>query len=290
MVRILAFTLTAAACLLAYSGASSSIDDSPTKAVPLPDRIELSELSDGDFLQILQTDPLQALQIGYQRCEKDWPSYTGLFHKQDRKNGELRPAEVIRFAFRDQPYAVQMLWQSGSRKFAEGTLYVAGENQGQMLVWLPKLFGRITSIPPHGSMARDAARYSLQEFGIRLSMLRTWRAWTAAEKHGELQWKFLGEDFPEKTGRRRCFKLVRTCARDEIDPFTFDEPAPEITDANRADSVRSVTIWIDAERWLQVGTELRRADGELCGSYFFEDLQANPKFDANQFRREGFGK
>ena len=43
---------------------------------------------------------------------------------------------------------------------------------------------------------------------------------------------------------------------------------------------------IDTERWLQVGTELRRGD-VLIGSYYYRDLELNPAFPPGTFTMPG---
>ena len=49
------------------------------------------------------------------------------------------------------------------------------------------------------------------------------------------------------------------------------------------DAFSSVKVMIDAETWLQLGSELRRADGELVGMYYFRDVELNPTFGPDQF-------
>ena len=71
------------------------------------------------------------------------------------------------------------------------------------------------------------------------------------------------------------------------DGATYNVYAPGedslVTTKNQADAFRSVTIYLHAESWLQLGTELRREDGELAGAYWFREFVPNPKLLANQF-------
>ena len=46
-----------------------------------------------------------------------------------------------------------------------------------------------------------------------------------------------------------------------------------------------MTIYIDKETWLQVGTVLKGDGGKLVGEYFFRDLKLNPEFKPDQFLR-----
>ena len=50
-----------------------------------------------------------------------------------------------------------------------------------------------------------------------------------------------------------------------------------------------LTIMIDAKRWLQVGTELRRANGELIGAYYFRDIELDPSFPKETFLKDKDG-
>jgi outer membrane lipoprotein-sorting protein len=46
-----------------------------------------------------------------------------------------------------------------------------------------------------------------------------------------------------------------------------------------------LTIWIDCDTLMQVGSDLRDADGEFIAEYYFRDIELNPKFDDKQFTR-----
>ena len=55
-----------------------------------------------------------------------------------------------------------------------------------------------------------------------------------------------------------------------------------------------VTIYIDAERRLQVGTELYRTEPDgtrvLVGTYYQRDVELNPTFPPDVFTLEGLKK
>jgi hypothetical protein len=75
-----------------------------------------------------------------------------------------------------------------------------------------------------------------------------------------------------EVGGRECYEVRRTCAKPEVDPFALDEqPATDQKTIDR-DGFSEVTVLIDCERRLQVGTVIRRADGELVGEYYFRDV------------------
>ena len=259
-------------------------------AAPLP--------SNEAFAEAARTDPLDMLRLAAKRYKISKPEgdkeviagYTASFLKQERIGDTLHPQEVIRVRFRESPYAVLMLWEQGSRNMAEGTLYAAGENNGKMLVWLPKLFGRITEVDPRSRLPRGSARYTIEEFGFFHSAKRALTVWTAAEARGALQWKFLGTRNVAEADERECHIVQRTCAVDEIDPFAAGEANPRIGDANRADSFRTITLYFDTLTWLQLGAELHRSDGALVGSYFYRNVVLNPVLPPETFTRGSLRK
>src|ERR1700757_2375647 len=97
-------------------------------------------------------------------------------------------------------------------------------------------------------------------------MERTLASWEAAQKKDELHIEQLGEVKVTETGDRACLGLKRVkYARAEND------------------GVMGMTLYVDKETWLLVGTVLVDGDGELIGAYYFRDLKLNPKFQDEQF-------
>ena len=235
--------------------------------------------TDAQWQKLAETDPLAALAASIQRYRQDVQSFTALFCKQERIGGKLRPEETIRVAFRDEPYAVWMKWITGGGT-ASATVYVRGENEGKMLVQVPVLGARPTD--PRGFMPRQSARYSIEEFGLIQSTKRTLTAWTAVNARGEMKTEYLGKKAVPQLDGQVCHVIRRHCPRDEIDAYAPGEDSL-VTTKNQADAFRSVTIYLNAESWLQLGTELRREDGELAGAYWFREFVPNPKLPANQF-------
>ena len=82
----------------------------------------------------------------------------------------------------------------------------------------------------------------------------------------------------------------RTCPHREADSFSLDEAAPTDPRQIEREGFDAVTIYIDAEMWIQTGTELKRSNGDLVGSYYFRDLELNPTFTADEFTLEGLKK
>jgi hypothetical protein len=206
---------------------------------------------------------------------------------------------VIRVAGREQPFAVLFLWESGAREAQvggfsmgkiEGVLYAAGENDGNVLAWRPgALFAAVAPTAPGSSAARMASRYTATESGLGHILDRTRRAWTAARDAGRLTWKFDGTRPVPEVGGRVCHVITRTCQPPEADPFISTDPRPA-PGSRPGDEFATVTVMIDAERWLQIGSEQRAANGDLLGAYYFRDVAPNPAFAPDQFTRAALRK
>jgi hypothetical protein len=240
-----------------------------------------------EFDHLVRTDPIAAVEAGIRKYQRDVTGFRAVFHKRERIGGKLRDAEVIRVAYRDEPFAVLMKWEQGGG-MADATLYVQGENAGQMQVKLARI-GLVKGVDPRSAMPRSSARYTIEEFGLAQSMKRTHRAWTEAKAAGQLKYEFVGRKAVDELGGRECYVLKRHCPADEIDAYASGE-SEDVTDKNRADSFRMVTLYLDCQTWLQVGTELHRADGEPAGSYFFRDVELNPAFERGTFTVSGLKK
>jgi hypothetical protein len=187
-----------------------------------------------------------------------------------------------------------MIWEGGARKVlgtaTEGVLFVAGENDGKMIVWRPTaLLAKTLALSPTDRQARSAARYAVTEAGIGHVLERTYRAWAAERDRGHLHAEYLGTRPVAEVGGRVCHVVRRTCETPTIDPFVMTEPPPDPA-TRPADAVKTITLLIDAETGFQLGSELRRADGELAGAYYYRDIEVNPSFTREQFTPAAFKK
>ena len=70
----------------------------------------------------------------------------------------------------------------------------------------------------------------------------------------------------KEAGDRSCWILKRTGYR-----------KPE------EDGIAQLTLYVDKESWLQVGSILKGSEGQLIGEYFFRDIQLNPQFKPDPF-------
>ena len=239
----------------------------PLKAVQddggaLPDNATMTRLA--------KDDPIRFLENCLKRCDREAHGYRCTLVKQERLGGKLQRSEVIAVAFRETPFSARLDWKEGAR-LAQRVLYVKGENDNMLVVkpaGLASLVG-VVKREPEGPDARNSGRYPLTEFGIKVGMERTLGSWERARKDGAFRVEYLGERKVPEVGGRRCWVLKRTGYRQ-----------PE------EDGITELTTYFDQETWLQVGSVVKGARGEVIGAYYFRDVQLNPKFPADTFTVE----
>jgi hypothetical protein len=224
-------------------------------------------LSDAAQMERLaREDPVAFLGECLRRYQRDVKGYTLTLQKRERLGGKLRDREVLRVAFREEPYAVSLEWAEGAR-LAVRALYVRGDNGDKMLV-RPRLLPLIVERDVDGDDARQSGRFFLNEFGIAAGMRRAHTDWQAAQHEGSLHVEYLGERVVEEAGGRPCHVLHRT---------RFRKP--------EHDGITEQTLFIDKDNWLQVGSVAQGEHG-LIGEYYFRDIRLNPDFEPSQFTRE----
>lgn len=239
-------------------------------------------------------DPVPFLAACRAKVHAELRGFRATLHKQERVMGELHPPEVAAVAVRIAPYAARFEWRSGARSVfgtpVEGIVYPAGANDPRVIAWRPTAsFLRTLYVAPTDGQARSAARFSVAEAGLTHAADRTLAAWAAAEERGNLVYDYRGRQTGLAVGGRVCHVLHRTCTPPEVDSFLLADPRPSPAE-RPAEAVADVTIWIDVETGLQLGTAVRRANGELVGSYFFRDVERNPSFRPDEFTAAGFGR
>lgn len=288
--RVTVALLVAATLVLAGVGAYSKIFSTPDVVVaveptfvpptdPPPTEAE-------QFAKLAQTDVVAALAAGLAGYEKEATGFRATLAKRERVGGKLRDPEVVRLlATGDVPgpdkkthIRVRMVWDQGGvvdgfGNAVRGSLYVEDKAPDQMVIYRPSALLKEFSVPNKSGLARDASRYCIKDAGLYRSMLRTYAAWKKRQDAGELNVTYLGRRAVPEVGGRECFVAKRTCKTVEADPFALDEQPPTDPKVVDRDGFSEVTLYIDAERRLQVGTVLRRADGELVGEYYFRDVE-----------------
>jgi hypothetical protein len=220
--------------------------------------------------KLARTNPIAFIEQSLNRYDREVRGYRVTLVKQEFLEGKLQPVERIESIFREKPFSVFMDWKAGARR-ASKTLYVKGENDGNLLVLPAGLlsFVGVRSRDPHGEDARRSSRYPITEFGIKIGTERALESWKVAKKRGDLQVVFGGEKRLPELEDRPCWEMKR-----------IGYPKPE------NDGIIESTFYFDKENYLQIGSILKGENGKLIATYFFRDLKLNPEFSSTAFTRE----
>ncbi len=233
-------------------------------------RIRLPLPADAQMEELAKKNPIAFLKSSIRRYDYQVQGYECTFKKQERIDGKLEPGETIAVKFREQPFSVFFDWLKGERR-AKKVLFVRGENKNMLLVKGAGVLalGGILERDPNGTDAQKSGRYPISEFGIKTGSLRTLAAWEAAQKDGTLDIKYGGIEKIKELCNRECYVLKRS---------KYAKPEEK-------DGIMSGTFYFDKETWLQVGSTLKNADGELLAEYWFADVKLNPEFKPDTFTR-----
>lgn len=222
-----------------------------------------------DFL--IHYHPPLFLEMCLERYEREVRGYSVNFLKQEKVKGKMRKPEELEVHFREKPFSVFMHWlpKKEGDSLAQKALYVEGENDNKLLARGRGIlaFGGIQVRDVDGADAKSSSRYTIAQYGIKLAMQRTVAAMRQAEARGALFVQYHGL-FEVPQLKRVCHKFVRT-------PYVPPEE----------EGVYELTIYIDKETWLQVGSILKDEKGELIAEYYFRDFKLNPEFKKDQFQK-----
>ncbi|MCS7272110.1 MAG: DUF1571 domain-containing protein [Gemmataceae bacterium] len=258
---------------------------------------------------LLDHRPVEALEKCLARYQREVRhGMTATLVKRERIYGQPRPPqepvqEVIDLAVRgDVPddqgqthIQVRMIWREGARSVLgsplRGILYVQSHGPGadRILTYRPQALLRPEhTIAVNDASAKSSSRYCVRDAGVYRGMLRTYNTWKQRQQAGRLHVRYLATEAVEAVGGRICHILERTCPEPEVDPFEIGG-APNIRpgDDPAELGVVRVRVYLDAERWLQLGTELYRADGHLLASYYFRDVNLQPVWNDDEFTPAG---
>jgi Protein of unknown function (DUF1571) len=265
-------------------------------------------LAADEFEQLARTNPVELLAQCLSRYQREVTGARATVQKQERVQGkpahpEMPPVEVIELFVRGdvpnpdtQKTAIEVLmkWKSGAKSFLgseiRATLFsekakADGGLDGKVVTWRPEARFQKESfaVPPNNELAKGQSRYCIRDAGLYRTMLRTHTAWKARQEANEFDFEYLGKQTPEHIGRE-CLVIRRKCKGVEVDAFEVGGVA---TGKPELEGFTEVTIFVDAERRLQLGTELVRTEATgtrvLLGAYYFRDVQLNPPFAADTF-------
>jgi hypothetical protein len=209
------------------------------------------------------------------------PGYTATLVKQERIGSSLSDELSLGIKVRQQPFSVYMKWQSGNDTGKE-VLYVDGDNDGQLLVRLGGLKGRILpafKVDPFGSLALRQSRYPITKVGI-LAL-----ADTLIERR-ELEMREGIVPQVERTADAECDG--RPCS-----VYVFEDP-----EAQRSPVYRKSVQYIDRQwnvplrvanyTWAEPGQHLEGAaldEATLIEYYMYSQIDADVRLSDGDFDR-----
>jgi hypothetical protein len=314
-VRILIFVLALAALGGAGYGIYSLCQPTPPPLAVAPEfEDDQKELPNSDqFEELAKTNPVEMFARCLARYQREVKGgFRCTLEKTEWVEGHAHPTELIRLAARDEfthgtEPSVRMVWESGTPKDPfgfeiRGTLLVETKREKtehgktttvtdyEITTYRPKAPRKTLAVEVNGSRAKAHSRYCMRDCGLYRGLQRTYLAWKDRAEKGQLRAEYLGKRAEPRVGGRVCYVVRRTSAAPELDPFEVGgkpDPDPAVVDR---DGHNEVTVLIDAERWMQVGTVIRRTDvnpPRLIGEYYFRDVELNPAFAEDTFTVEG---
>jgi hypothetical protein len=265
-----------------------------------------------EFAHLARTDPVALLDACLKRYERETTNaFTATLVKKERVKGDPRPpkeppTEEVALAVRGEVpdpatgkpcIEVLMKWTPGKArtflgKEIRGALYSEKPGDegthGKVVTWRPDAaLGPRTAIPAGDPLAQGQSRYCIRDAGVYRGMLRTYDAWKHRKEAGTLRTAFVGTNPVPEVGGRVCLVIDRTCDAPEADAFEFGKEPKADAKTLATEGFTRVRILIDAETWLQIGTELYRPDGHLLAAYYFLDPDIRATLPPDTFTEAG---
>lgn len=237
------------------------------------------------FDDLIRRDPLAALLQAQREHGEKVRDYTCTFVKQEMLDSGLSEEQTIATSFRSQPYSVLMHWLKNPGK-AERVIYVKGKwidadagnpEEREQAVCQPGAIARVflksLKQPIHGSMAREASRRYIDEFGFWQSLNLLTKYSQIAKERGELTLTFRGESV---FAGRPTYVLERRL------PYTGE---------NGTYPDRLATIHVDKEWRVPVSVRCYADDAkkQLLGRYEYSDVSFDVGLTDKTFEPATYG-
>jgi hypothetical protein len=224
-------------------------------------------------------DPMGFIQDALDRYDRSIRDYTCTFTKQELVNGKMSKEQVMQAMFREKPFSVRLKWIKNQDKCSR-VLYVADrwvKNNQQMAVAEPGVIARIfvpyVMRPIDGKDAHKSSRRTIDQFGLRNSLLLTLKYCKIAEKHNILDFKYTGKG---KVKGRETLMFERRL------PYTGEESKwPD----------RVLVVNIDKQLLLPTLCTAYADDHKkvLLGKYMISDIKLNVNLADSVFTKQGMG-
>jgi hypothetical protein len=224
-------------------------------------------------------DPIGFARWARQEFEKRVTDYRCTFTKQELVQGKMTKLQVMELRYRHNPEAIYMIWKENEDEVRRA-LYIPGdpayrEPDGTRLARvepagaIARLFVSDIMIEIDGDRAKKASRRTIADAGLRgtYRLLEEYNG--AAERNGELDFRYIG---PSSVAGRATYRFERFVPVSKVDGKTY-------IDAR-------MIFHIDQEHFYPVAV-YSFADHEgkkLLGQYLFSNVEINPRFTADDFK------
>jgi len=217
-----------------------------------------------DLVARAKQDPDGLLADALVRYDRQITDYQGVFTRQEVYKGKFQPLMACRFRFRQEPFSVAMRVTKGVGR-ADRMLYIAGRNDGKMLVHPTGIVGRLmpcVAIDPEGEQARKNTSHTIKDFGLRNMLERLLGRYRTSRREGHLRTECLG--IQELNGQR-------------------------VLVLKATDRLGAVLTELDVKRLVPLRIRTYGPDGKPNGLFYFEDLQFNCGLNDGAFSKESNG-
>lgn len=226
-----------------------------------------------------EADPIGFFQFALDRYDRSVRDYTCTFAKQELVRGKMSAEQVMNAMFREKPFSVRLEWVKNRDKCSR-VLYVADrwvKDRAQMAVVEPgpiaRLFVPYVMRAIDGRDAKKSSRRTINQFGLRNSLLLTLKYALLAREQGILDFTYQG------TGRV-----------DGRETLAFERRLP-YTDEQGLWPDRVLVVHVDRELLLPTLCECYADDDKqvLLGRYKNSNIQLNVNLPDSVFTKAGMG-
>ncbi len=240
------------------------------------------------FEKLLREKPLAALIEARERHVGEVRDYRLTFIKQELlPSGRMSAEQEIEVKYRQEPYSVVMHWVRNGG-MASRVIYVKGRwidpkatnaAERELMMCQPGELGRrfikSLKLPARGSLAKDSARRSIDEFGFMRTLDLLIKYCKIAESRDELTLEYRGET---RFNGRPMWVIQRNL------PYTGDSgPYPD----------RTAEIFIDQEYRVPVAvycySDEAKEASNLLGKYEFRNIHFNVGLTGADFDPATYG-
>ena len=191
--------------------------------------------------------------------------YTTVVYKQERIDGGLQGEEKILLKYRSSPHSIYMKWLAGPYQGRELLYNEKLLGPGKVRVRESGLLGVVAvTISVDSKLAKRGTNHKATEIGLHYLLEVIAKNHNKAAPKGEVQ--------------RKSHGIVLL---DGVHVYKMESILPQSPDAGYY--CRRIIHYIDYKRSLLVKARIFDSEDRLAESYYYTDIEINPKFGAAAF-------